>query len=173
MEKGRDSVSITEILGTTPNTNPQYVDVGVQTQTNTKSTFQIVKDWFLEVCSVRSSELSSLGQNKVAKWRKGLEFPSSLNSTSNHTIDTTVTNTSLDRIVNPGDSASNIKEVVSESNLDDAVDLVYNITDPTMYVNILREPGVEAIFSDNLTQTFLKLNEVLLTVDPSIVNYFI
>jgi hypothetical protein len=44
MEKGRDSVSITEILGTTPNTNPQYVDVGVQTQTNTKSTFQIVKD---------------------------------------------------------------------------------------------------------------------------------
>jgi hypothetical protein len=39
-----------------------------------------------------------------------------------------------------------------------------------MYVKILREKGVEAIFSDDLTQTFLKFNDVILTVDPNIVD---
>jgi len=42
-----------------------------------------------------------------------------------------------------------------------------------MYVNVLREPGVEAITSSDLTQAFLKFNDVLLTVDPNIANYFI
>lgn len=47
---------ITEILGTTPNpnSNPNYVDVGVQT--NATSTWETVKQWFFEVCSVRGSE---------------------------------------------------------------------------------------------------------------------
>jgi hypothetical protein len=48
---------INEILGTgpTPNPNPNYVDIGVQT--NATSTWQIVKQWFLDACSIRSSEL--------------------------------------------------------------------------------------------------------------------
>jgi hypothetical protein len=64
---------ITEILGTTPNqaSTGQYVDVGVQT--NGISTWQTVKQCFLEVCSVRSSQLSSLGENKINKWRTGLD----------------------------------------------------------------------------------------------------
>ena len=169
---------IDEILGTTSNTNPQYVDVGVQT--NATSTWGTVKQWFLEVCSVRSSELSSLGQNKVAKWRNKLD---SIQSVDLHDSESTLNkitfhdpnDSTLDKLVNPDDSASQISEVISElqdvgSNI---VGPVYNITDPTMYVNILREPGVEAIFSDDLTQTFLKFNDILLTVDPSIANYFI
>jgi hypothetical protein len=54
---------ITEILGTTSQASGQYVDVGVQVDTS-KSTWQTVKQWFLEVCSIRSSELSSMGNKK-------------------------------------------------------------------------------------------------------------
>jgi hypothetical protein len=60
---------ITEILDTT--TNPQYKDVGVQT--DAPSLWATVKQWFLDVCSVRSSELSSLSHNKVNKWRNKLD----------------------------------------------------------------------------------------------------
>jgi hypothetical protein len=51
---------ITEILGTNPNPQAtgQYVDVGVQT--NAPSLWGSVKQWFLEVCSVRGSQLSSM-----------------------------------------------------------------------------------------------------------------
>lgn len=58
----------------TPNPNPhapQYIDVGVQT--NAPSMWATVKQWFLEVCSVRSSEISSIGENKVIKWRTNLD----------------------------------------------------------------------------------------------------
>ena len=60
---------ITEILSGTPNpqVSEQYVDVGVQAET--KSTWQIVKYWFRETCCINSSELTSLGQNRVDKWR--------------------------------------------------------------------------------------------------------
>jgi len=54
---------ITEILGST--TNPQYVDVGVQT--NATSLWGTVKQWFLDVCSIRGSEISSIGYTKVEK----------------------------------------------------------------------------------------------------------
>lgn len=172
---------ITEILSSPkPQVSAQYVDVGVQA--DTRSTFQIVKDWFRDVCSIRSSELSSLGRNKVAKWREGLDSSS---VQSDHTIDTTTTNTTLDRIINPGDSASNISEVASESNLDNVVDNVvnnvvdnvvapvYNVTNPELYVNILRQRGVEAFSDPDLNQAFLQFQDVVLTVDPNIVNYFI
>lgn len=72
---------IDEILGnspsaTTTNSQPGHVDVGVQT--NGPSMWNTVKQWFLEVCSVRSSELSSMGQNKVSKWRNKLDSKQSI-----------------------------------------------------------------------------------------------
>jgi hypothetical protein len=65
---------IDEILSTSnPNPNaPQYVDVGVQTNA-TGSLWESVKQWFLEVCSVRSSELSSVGNHRVEKWRNNID----------------------------------------------------------------------------------------------------
>lgn len=70
---------INQILGDSHNTtnpNPQYVDVGVQT--NDPSMWTTIKQWFLEVCRVRSSELSSKGQNKVSKWRNKLDSNQSI-----------------------------------------------------------------------------------------------
>lgn len=119
---------ITEILGTgtTPNPNSQYVDVGVQT--NTPSTWATVKQWFLEVCSVRSSELSSMGQNKVTKWRNKLDTDQSVDINNSESSLTKITfhdpnDSTLDNLIDPNDSASNISEVVSEA------EKVYDITD--------------------------------------------
>lgn len=42
-----------------------------------------------------------------------------------------------------------------------------------MFVNILRKPGVEFIQTDDLTEAFLKFNDVILAVDPNIINSFI
>jgi len=53
---------IEDILSSSPQVSGQYVDAAVQT--NTISTYQIVKNWFREVCSIRSSELTDLGQKK-------------------------------------------------------------------------------------------------------------
>ncbi len=46
---------ITELLSSSSQAG-KYVDVGVQVDTS-KSTWQTVKQWFLEVCSIRSSEI--------------------------------------------------------------------------------------------------------------------
>jgi hypothetical protein len=163
---------ITEILGT-PNhpATVQYVDVGVQT--NGPSVWQTVKQWFLEVCSVRSSEFKELAPHGgVENWRNNLD---SIQSVSLQNSDSPLTTlafgspNSLQSLIVPEDSASQISEVVSESNLD----RVYDITDPTMLINILRESGVKMENFLETNQFFLTFNDVILTVDPNLVNFFI
>ena len=144
---------ITEILVATPNPNPNYVDVGVQT--NTISTWQTVKDWFRDVCSVRSSELSSLGRNKVAKWRNNLDSIQSVNHQDSESPLTNIgfgspNNSTLDNLVDPNDSASNISEVVSESallNLNElpAVSDILNVA-ATNYVDTITDPTILAVW---------------------------
>lgn len=97
---------ITEILGSNP--NPQYVDVGVQT--NAISTRATVKQWFLEVCSIRSSDLSSMGYSKVDKWRNNIDSNQSVdlhNSESDLTTMKFGSDSGLENLVDPNDSASN------------------------------------------------------------------
>lgn len=138
---------ITEILGTNP--NPQYVGV----QTNTTSLWGSVKQWFLEVCSVRSSELSSLGQHKVEKWRTNLD---SVQSVSLHNSESPLTNigfgspNNIQNLVGPDDSASNVSEVVSESallNLNElpAVSDILNVA-ATNYVDTITDPTILAVW---------------------------
>ena len=81
----------------------------------------------LDVCSVRSSELSSMGHNKVNKWRNKLD---SIQSVDHHDSESPLTtiafgspnNSTLDKLIDPDDSASQISEVVSESNLQNVED---------------------------------------------------
>jgi hypothetical protein len=141
---------IDEILSTpNPNPNPQYVDVGVQT--NTLSTWQTVKQWFLEVCSIRSSELSSMGQNKVAKWRNKLDSIQSVDlhdSASPLDCTSVISNSTLQQLVNPDDSASNISEVISEANLQKGVGLVrtvnriYDMSNVNDVLDLMNDPTV-------------------------------
>lgn len=121
---------IDRILGspnqTTSATGPNYVDVGVQT--NTTSLWGTVKQWFLDVCSVRSSELSSMGHNKVEKWRTKLDSNQTIDlhdSENNLTTIKLETDSTLQQLVGPNDSASQISEVVSESNLQNVENKVY------------------------------------------------
>ena len=111
---------INELLSTTSNppATGQYKDVGVQT--NAPSLWSTIKQWFLDVCSVISSELSSIGENIVTNWRNDLD---SIQEVSLHDSESYLTNirfgteSTLKNLVGPDDSASNISEVISESNL--------------------------------------------------------
>jgi hypothetical protein len=147
---------ITEILGTTSNTpaTGQYVDVGVQT--NAPSLWVSVKQWFLEVCSIRSSDLSSIGYNKVTNWRNKLD---SIQSVDLHDSESPLThiafdspntcNSTLDKLVDPDESASQVTEVVSESSLQnvETVNRFYDMNNPADVLDLMNDPTV--VFSVN------------------------
>lgn len=76
-----------------------YVDAAVQTNIP-GSLWGTIKQWFLEVFSIRGSELSSIGNNKVDNWRTNLD---SVQSVSLHNSESPLTpvasNTSLHQLV--------------------------------------------------------------------------
>ena len=158
---------ITEILGTT--SNPQYVDVGVQT--NATSLWTTVKQWFLDVCSVRSSELSSIGYSKVNKWINKLN-PSTVES--NHTITSAPSQSSLQQLVNPDDSASNISEVISVNNLQTVPNtaIPYNINEVETYNHLIVLPDVKIsnVIIDGVQEHFIILGDAILAINPAIMN---
>lgn len=121
---------ITEILGTTP--NAQYVDAGVQTMAPTTSMWSTVKQWFLEVCSVRGSELASMGKTKVDKWRNNLDSVQSVElHNSESPLSTLGSNSSLHQLIVPDDSASNIS-AVTDILTSTAINYTDTILDPTV-----------------------------------------
>ena len=162
---------IKELLST-PTQGGKYVNVGVQVDTS-KSTWQTVKQWFLEVCSVRSSELDSIGLTNVDKWRTGLD---SIQSVNHHDSESPLTsivfsspdNSTLDKLVDPDDSVSQVSEVVSE--LVDSNN-IYDITDPEVLQNLIEDPSVYSYF-DIADKVHYVVSDTLLTVDPSIMNSF-
>ena len=137
---------ITEILGTTSNTQAtgQYVDVGVQT--NTISLWDSVKQWFLEACSIRSSDLSSMGYNKVSNWRNKLYSNQSVdlhNSDSSLTTLKFGSDSELQNLVDPNDSASQISEVISNSvtNINSSI-RVYDMNNTADVLDLMNDPTV-------------------------------
>jgi hypothetical protein len=135
---------INELLST-PNPQGQYVDVEVQT--NTISTFQIVKQWFLEVCSIRSSELSSMGYNKVEKWRNNIDSNQSVDLHDSESplimngfTETPSTLETLGNLVVPDKSASQISEVISESNLQEV--RIYDMNNADDVLSLMNDPTV-------------------------------
>ena len=145
---------INEILtggspATSSHSGPGYVDVGVQT--NATSWWATVKQWFLEVCSVRSSELSSMGQNKVEKWRNNLNSDQSVDLHNSDSPLTTLkfgSDSELQNLVDPNDSASQISEVVSNSatNINSSI-RVYDMNNRAGVLDLMNDPTV--VFSIN------------------------
>jgi hypothetical protein len=141
---------ITEILGTTGNTpaTGQYVDVGVQT--NPISLWDSVKQWFLEVCSIRSSELSSMGYNKVTKWRNKLDSDQSVDLQNSDSSLTTLkfgSDSELQNLVDPNESASQISEVVSNSATNINSNRIYDMNNAADVLDLMNDPTV--VFSIN------------------------
>jgi hypothetical protein len=175
---------ITEILSGASPTNPnpqatgQYVDVGVQT--NATSLWDTVKQWFLEVLSVKASELSSIGYGKVEKWTHGIAHST---VESCNTISSVSSQSSLQQLVTPNDSASNITEIISESNLrhpDDsasniiaAVDnKVYDITDVAVLDNFIE--NTPTAYIELINNVYYVVNDnVLLSIAPTVCSVFI
>lgn len=165
---------ITEILGTPTNPNPQYVDVGVQT--NAPSLWLSVKQRFLEVCSVKSSDLSSMGYNKVEKWRTGLD---SIQSVDLHDSESPLTKlefgspSSLQQLVKPDDRASQVSEVTSESSLHVPSNSVYdiNIYNQDFLYESLKNVSNHIDYNhviDGINHTVLVIGNHILTIDPNI-----
>jgi len=83
-----------------------------------------------------------MGHNKVDKWRTGLDSIQSVNhhdseSPLNTMAFSSPTNSTLENLVDPNDSASQVSPIISESSLDNvtgAADAtrVYDITDPKL-----------------------------------------
>ena len=130
---------INEILGTTtnPHASGQYVDVGVQT--NGTSAWATIKQWLLEVWSTRSSEIESIGNRKVAKWIDKLESAAQPQDVLLHDSEGSLPKIefgspdNLQNLVGPGDSVSQVSEVVLENNVVAASDhLVHNITESNL-----------------------------------------
>jgi len=166
---------ITEILGTPNNPTGQHVDVGVQT--NAPSLWGSVKQWFLEVCSVRSSELSSMGNGKVTKWRNNLE---SVQSVDLHDSESSLTTRvfgspdSFQSLVGPEDSASQISEIITESSLHVPTNSVYdiNVYNQEFLYNSLNNASNYIDYNhviNGINHTVLVIGTNILTVDPNIV----
>lgn len=162
---------INELLSS-PTQAGKYVDVGVQVDTS-KSTWQTVKQWFLDVCSIRSSELSSMGENKVKKWRNKLD---STQSVDLHDTESPLTslafgspnNSTLDKLVDPDDSASQVSPIISGAA--DA-NRVYHITDPGVLNLYMHDETMDFEVIDNVH--YAVTDNIYLSIDPSIVNLLI
>jgi hypothetical protein len=158
-----------------PAATGQYVDVGVQAET--RSTWQIVKDWFRETCSVRSSELTSMGNNKVTKWRNNLDSTQSVDLNDSESSLTTLkfgSDTELQNLVDPNDSVSNISEVISESSLQIPSNTVYDINvynQEFIYEN-LNNVSNHIDYSyviDGVTHAVLVTADKIFTIDPNLI----
>lgn len=146
---------IDEILSRPSNLNPNYVDVGVQTDANVTLMWQTVKQWFLEVLSVRSSELSSIGIDRIYNWRNKLPSNQSIDlhdSESPLTILKFGNDTELDQLLDPNDSASNISEVIFEGSqstnvqavntANNVVNRVYDMSNRQDVLDLINDPTV-------------------------------
>lgn len=105
-----------------------YVDVGVQTES--KSLWTTFKDWLRDVFSVNSSDVGSFGHDGVENWRGKLKSDQSVDlHDSESPLDGTspIFNSTLDKEVEPFDSASQVSEVISESGLQVPSNSVYDI----------------------------------------------
>jgi hypothetical protein len=141
---------INEILSSStsnPSVVEGYVDVGVQT--NGPSMWETVKDFFLQTFSVRPSDLTSIGHNKVEKWRNYLD---SVQSVDLHDSESPLTsmafgspiNSTLDKLVDPDESASNISEIVSEAHLQNVESSTrfYDMNNPADVLDLMNDPTV-------------------------------
>jgi len=160
---------------------PGYVDVGVQTNDPTLSFWGQVKQWFLEVYSVRDSELSSIGENRINNWINKLD---SVQEVSLHDSESSLTQFSLEtdsplqQLVNPDDSVSNISEVISESNLQIVNEVLseavipYNINDVETYNHLLVLPDAKysTVLIDGVQQSFIILGDAILAINPAVMN---
>jgi hypothetical protein len=169
---------IDEILSTT-HANPNYVDVGVQASPvlEQASRWQSFKDWVLDCFSMRSSEYSSIGMRRVVKWRNKLDPNQSVDLHDSESPLTTLnfeTESKLQNLVDPNDSASQVSEVISESALQTTSNIVgaydINYLHELEFLNANETVNLQII--DNIHYAVLTGNH-LLTVDPSIFNLFI
>jgi hypothetical protein len=146
--------------------------------------------WIKELFDISSSDLGKTPTNvRVENWMENL------NTTTQHTpsnvVISQVTHLNFQDSVQVNDSASNVGSVVSESNLLEVAnrasnlqDLValpnrtptyYNIADFPTYSRLISLPDTKYshIIVEGVHQYFVIVGDVILSVDPSVKNYFV
>src|ERR1700744_106368 len=153
---------ITEILSS-PTQAGKYIDVGVQT--NDTSIWNTVKQWLFDILSVRDSELSSIGINKVAKWRNKLDSIQSVNLNNSESSLTNLkfgTDSELQKLVTPDESASQISEIISEA------EKVYGVTEAATLNLLMSDETIEFQVINNIH--YAVSDNMSVSIDPSIMS---
>ena len=117
---------INDILGTSSNSNPNYVDVGVQT--GIKSSWELFKESINKFFDLKTSSISTPNQVRVDTWRSKLNSDQSINLHDSESPLTNIrfgTDSPLQNLVGPNDSASQI----SESNLQIVEPILQNVNE--------------------------------------------
>jgi hypothetical protein len=97
-----------------------YVDIGVQTES--KSLWLTFKTWLKDVFSVRDSDVGTFGHDGVDNWRNNLDSIQSVVHPDSESLLTTLgfnapSESTLENLVNPDDSISNVSDIISVSNV--------------------------------------------------------
>lgn len=131
---------------------------------------------------MRSSQYSDIGMREVYKWRNELDSDQSVDlHDSESPLDSTrsLTNSSLENLVNPDDSASNVSEVTTDAGLGDGFDydvndfkgVLHDINDVEIYQQYLNDPAWTLDISTS--NYFFTNGDLILNINPDLFNLFI
>ena len=143
-----------------------YLDASVQTSNTTF--WRMFKDWILEKISINSSSIQTPTNIRVENWMDGLDSTQNVSTNSINSIISKVNS------VTTNDLNSVISRVSSQAQ--DIIEVTkpyYDIDDCTTYVNIIREEGVHTLNIIEWNQSYIIFNDVIMTIDPNLINLFI
>jgi hypothetical protein len=142
-----------------------YVNTGMQT--SARMWLESIRNWITEILGTTPNPgYVDVGvqTNATTTWQTVKQWFLEVCSIRN-------SDSSLQQLVDPNDSASQVSEVISESSIQN-VARVYDITDQEVLANFMEDPSVYSYFdiTDNIHYI---VSDTLLTVDPNIFNLFI
>ena len=111
----------------------QYIEAGVQTVNTPASLWQSFKNWLIEAFSVNTSEIESIGMEGVNNWRNNLDSVQSVAlHDSESSLDSVSSNSTVQELLAPNDSASMVSGPVTEvaTNVVNAIEII----DPTFII---------------------------------------
>jgi hypothetical protein len=147
-----------------------YVNTGIQTEA--RMWYETVKNWIMELLSMRDSELQGITPTevRVENWINNLD---NTQLVSQNSMNSVISNTPINNLINVGESVSNVEESIlleyaqSQTNFDIGSRAEYfNIISPQVDVTL------ENVMVNDTQYLFAVVKDVILTLDPNIFNFF-
>lgn len=154
-----------------------HVDTGIQT--SSRIWYETVKNWLMEILSMRDSELqgNTPTEIRVENWIDHLD---NTQIVSTNTMNSVVSQ----GLPNISDRASNSVESIVPQLIDPtqiplpegaSIQEMYQINDYSTYNNLIVLPDAHfsQVVTDGVNQYFIVLNNAILSVNPDLMNLFI